>query len=125
MIAGLLQEVDREVASWEGVSREEMRGGSGNGGFRVPPATVYKFGKRHIGHVHVTGVADITFPKKVHAELISSGKAVPHPAGFDGVVSYRIRKQEDVPNVIGLFRRGYEIAKASAERRGTKNPPVR
>lgn len=113
-----LKIAEREISSWPGVSTEEMRGGTGRGGFRVPPATVYRFGRRHIGHIHITGVADITFPKKVHAELISDGMAKPHPAGFEGVVSYRIRKPEDVPNAVELFRRSYELAKAAAERRG-------
>ena len=113
----LIEAVEREILSWPGVSSEEMRGGNGKGGFHVPPATVYRFGRRHLGHIHVTGVADITFPRRIHDELISQGKAVPHPAGFDGVVSYRIRKPEDVPNVVELLRKGYELAKASAERR--------
>jgi len=113
----LLEEIEREILSWPGVSREEMSGGSGRGGFRVPPATVYRFGRRHLGHIHVTGVADITFPRKIHDEIVSEGKAKPHPAGFEGVVSYHIREPEDVPNVVELFRRGYELAKASAERR--------
>ena len=114
----LLKIAEREIPSWPDVSKEEMGGGTGRGGFRVPPATVYRFGRRHLGHIHVTGVADITFPRKIHDELISAGKAVPHPAGFDGVVSYRIRDPEDVPNAVELFRVGYELAKASTERRG-------
>ncbi|MBA3424226.1 MAG: hypothetical protein H0U04_06695, partial [Rubrobacter sp.] len=65
----LLEEIEREILSWPGVSREEMSGGSGRGGFRVPPATVYRFGRRHLGHIHVTGVADITFPRKIHDEI--------------------------------------------------------
>jgi Family of unknown function (DUF5519) len=59
----LLEMVEREVLSWPGVSKE--RGGSsrGQGGFRVPPAIVYRFGRRQIGHIHTTGVADLTFPR--------------------------------------------------------------
>lgn len=113
----LLEVAGREILSWPGVSKEEMRGGTGKGGFRVPPATVYRFGRRHLGHIHDTGMADITFPKKVHDKLVSEGKAIPHPAGFEGVVSYRIREPEDVTKVVELFRKGYELAKASAERR--------
>ncbi len=113
----LIEAAGREILSWPGVSKEDMRGGTGKGGFQVPPATVYRFGRRHLGHIHVTGVADITFPRRIHDELVSEGRAIPHPAGFDDVVSYRIRKSEDVPNVVELFRKGYELAKASAERR--------
>jgi len=113
----LIAAAGREILSWPGVSSEDMGGGTGRGGFRVPPATVYRFGRRHLGHIHDTGTADITFPRKVHDELIAEGKAIPHPAGFDGVASYRIREPEDVPTVVELFRKSYELAKASAERR--------
>ena len=113
----LLEMVEREVLSWPGVSKEKHRGGSGQGRFRVPPATVYRFGRRHIGHIHNTGVADLTFPREIHDELISNGRAKQHGAGFANVVSYHIREPEDVPRVVELFRMSYERAKAAAERR--------
>ncbi len=117
MNEGLLERVEREVSEWPGVSKEKMQGGTGKGGFRVPPATVYRFGRRQLGHVHDTGVADLPFPREIHDELISDGRARPHPAGFAGVVSYRIREPEDVPGAVELFRLSYERAKAAAERR--------
>jgi luciferase-like monooxygenase len=113
----LLEMVEREVLSWPGVSKETHGGGSGQGRIRVPPATVYRFGRRHIGHIHDTGVADLTFPRRIHDELISDGRAKPHPAGFANVVSYHIREPEDVPRVVELFRMSYERARESAERR--------
>jgi Luciferase len=113
----LLTMVEREVLSWPGVSKQKGGGGRGQGGFWVPPATVYRFGSRQIGHIHTTGVADLTFPRRVHDELISDGRAKPHPAGFASVVSYHIREPEDVPKVVELFRMSYERARESAERR--------
>jgi hypothetical protein len=113
----LLTMVEREVLSWPGVSKETHRGGRGQGGFWVPPATVYRFGRRHIGHIHDTGVADLMFPREIHDQLISDGRAKPHGAGFAGVVSYHIREPEDVPRVVELFRMSYDRAKESAERR--------
>ena len=113
----LLASVEREVAGWSGVSAERHGGGSGRGGFRVPPATVFRFGRRHIGHIHDTGVADITFPRKVHDALVSEGRARPHAAGFAGVVSYQVRVPEDVPRVVELFRMGYDRARESADMR--------
>jgi hypothetical protein len=62
-------------------------------------------------------VADLTVPRKIHDELISDGRAKPHPAGFANVVSYHLREPEDVPKVVELFRISYERAKESAERR--------
>jgi hypothetical protein len=113
----LLEMVEHEVLGWPGVSKQRGGGGRGRGGFWVPPATVYRFGRRQIGHVHDTGVADLTFPREIHDELISDGRAKPHPAGFAKVVSYHIREPEDVPKVVELFRISYERAKESAERR--------
>jgi Family of unknown function (DUF5519) len=113
----LLSIVDREVLGWPRVSKERHGGGSGQGGFRVPPATIYKLGRRSLGHIHDTGVADIAFPRGIHDQLISEGRAKPHPAGFTGVVSYRIREPEDVPGAVELFRLSYDRAKSAAERR--------
>ena len=116
--------VEREVLSWPGVSKETSGGGRSRGGFRVPPATVYRFGRRHIGHIHDTGVADITFPKEIHDALISDGRAKPHPAGFKAVVSYHIRGPEDVPGAVELFRMSYERAKSATERRRRTSTPT-
>jgi Family of unknown function (DUF5519) len=119
----LLEMVEHEVLGWPGVSKERGGGGRGRGGFWVPPATVYRFGRRQIGHIHDTGVADLTFPRKVHDELISDGRARPHAAGFANVVSYHIREPEDVLRVVKLFRMSYERAKVSAERRAQRSEP--
>ncbi len=113
----LLAMVGREVLGWPGVSKETAKGGQGQGGFWVPPATVYRFGRRQLGHIHDTGVADLTFTREIHDELISDGRAKPHGAGFAGVVSYHIREPGDVPGAVELFRMSYDRAKASAERR--------
>jgi hypothetical protein len=113
----LLAMVEREVLGWPGVSKQTGGGGRSQGGFWVPPATVYSFAHRQIGHIHDTGVADLTFPRKVHDKLISDGRARPHPAGFASVVSYHIREPEDVPRVVELFRMSYERARVAAERR--------
>ena len=117
MNAEQLTMVERELLGWPGVSKETHRGGQGQGGFWVPPATVYKFGRRALGHIHDTGVADLTFTREIHDELISDGRAKPHGAGFAGVVSYHIREPEDVPGAVELFRMNYDRAKESAERR--------
>jgi hypothetical protein len=113
----LLASIERELLDWPGVSKETHRSGLGQGGFWVPPATVYKFGRRALGHIHDTGVADLTFPREIHDQLISDGWARQHGGGFAGVVSYHIRELEDVPEVVELFRTNYERAKGSAERR--------
>ena len=113
----LLAMVERDVLDWPGVSKETHRGGPGQGRFWVPPAAVYKFGRRALGHIHDIGMADLTLPREIHDQLISDGWAKQHGGGFAGVVSYHIRDPEDVPGVVKLFRMNYERAKGSAERR--------
>ena len=113
----LLASVEPEVLGWFGLSKEVGTGSPGQGDFRVPAATIYKFGRRVLGHVHDTDVADLTFPRGIYDELIFDGWTKPHGAGFAGVVSYHIREPEDVPGVVELFRINYERAKAYAERR--------
>ena len=100
----LLRLIDGEVLGWPGVSKDPD-------GRNV---TVYRFGRRQIGHIHHDGVADLQFPKALHDELVSSGRAQPHRGGFRAVVSYRIREQEDVPGAVELFRMSYDRAKAAA-----------
>lgn len=102
----LLRSIDGEVLGWPGVSKDPD----------ARNVTVYRLGRRQIGHIHHDGVADLQFPKALHDELISSGKAQPHRGGFRAVVSYRIRGPEDVPGALELFRMSYDRAKAAAAR---------
>ena len=99
-----LTSIEREVLGWPGVSKDPD-------GHSV---TVYRLRRRQIGHIHHDGVADLQFPKALHDELVSSGKAQPHRGGFPAVVSYRIRAPEDVPGALELFRMSYDRAKAAA-----------
>ena len=75
-------------------------------------ATLFQFGRREIGHLHHTGEGDLPFPTKIYDELIATGRAKPHAAGFARVVSYVVREPGDVPGVDELFRMHYERAKA-------------
>lgn len=109
----LLELVEREVLGWPGVWKKTDENGIGGIG-----VTGYRLGRRQIGHIHHDGVADLQFPRAVHDELVSSGKAKPHRGGFATVVSYHIRVPEDVPGVVELFRMNYERMKdATATRR--------
>lgn len=58
-------------------------------------------------------MADIAFPREIHDELISEGKARPQA----GVVSYSVREPEVVPGAVELFRMSYDRAKSAAEGR--------
>lgn len=103
----LLASIEREVLSWPGVSKEPERSN----------VSVYRFGRRQIGHVHHDGVVDLPFPRAVHDDLISRGFAEPHRGGFRGVVSYYVRTPENVPGAVELFRMNYDRARVADERR--------
>ncbi len=103
----LLALIEREVLGWPGVSKDPD-------GRAV---SVYRFGRRQIGHVHHDGVADLPFPRAVHDELISDGTAQPHRGGFPAVVSFYLRGPEDVAGAVDLFRMSYDRARAADERR--------
>ena len=109
----LFQQVEREILAWPGVSKVTFAGGRGQGGFQVPPATMFRYGRRELGHLHVTGAADLPVPQQVYHELIAAGRAQPHAAGFKGVVTYTIRTADDLAGAIELFRLNYERAKAA------------
>ena len=124
----LRAQIDRDVLSWPGVSKETGGGVRGRNGFWVPPATIYRFGRRQLGHVHHNedGLADFSFPKEIREELIRSGRAIPHPAFPDHktVASYRVRSAGDVPGAVDLFRINYERAVARDARHATRANPT-
>ena len=99
--------VAREVLGWPGVQEAAGRFTS----------TVYRFGRREIGHVHRNGVADLPFPRAIHDELIATGRAQPHHVGVPGFVSVRLDDPAAVSRAIDLFRLNYDRANAAAERR--------
>ncbi|MDQ3793557.1 MAG: DUF5519 family protein [Actinomycetota bacterium] len=104
-----LARVEREVLGWSGVRKTRDEDGPGGVG-----VTVYRFGRKQIGHVHDDGHADFRFPREVRDELIRAGRAIPHPAFPDSrtTASYLIQEPEDVAGAIELFRMGYERAVA-------------
>ena len=119
--------IEREVLGWPSVTKETESGGPGQGGFWVPPATIYRFGRGQLGHVHhdEDGLADFSFPKEVREELILSGRATPHPAFSESrtSASYHVRSAEDVPGAVGLFRMNYERAVARDARHAAHANP--
>ncbi len=124
----LSAQIEREVLGWPGVSKETGGGGPGRHGFWVPPATIYRFGRRHLGHVHHNedGLADFSFPKEVREELIRSGRVIPHPAFPDSRTdaSYQVTSTEDVPGAVDLFRINYERAVARDARHAARTNPA-
>lgn len=89
----------REVASWPGVTTGRHRFGG----------TEFRYGRRELGHVHGSRLADLPFPLLVRNELVAAGRAEPHHVFPEsGWVSYAIRGEKDVAAVVALFRLNYE-----------------
>ena len=101
----LLDAVEREVLGWPGVDKEAGRFSS----------TVYRFGRRELGHVHRDRVFDLPVPRDTRERLLAQGRARPHRAGSKGYVSHPVRDAEDLSAVIGLLQANYERAKKIAE----------
>lgn len=99
MADSIRAQIEREVGSWDGVSVSAHRFGG----------VEFRVGRRELGHLHGSRLADLPFPVKVREQLVASGKAETHhilPAS--GWVSCRIRSASDVDLVIELFRLNYE-----------------
>lgn len=121
----LLAEIERELLAWTGVCKEVLSADP-TMETRQTAVTVFRYGRRHLGHIHHDGVADVQLTRSVHGALVAAGEAAPHRGGFAAVVSHDVRAAADVPAVVALFRRSYEMAtNAAAERlaaRGTAGP---
>lgn len=89
----------REISSWPGVTVGRHRFGG----------TEFRLGRRELGHVHGSRLADLPFPLLIRNELVAAGRAEPHHIHPEsGWVSYFIRGDQDVPRVVQLFRLNYE-----------------
>ena len=99
MSSTISQQIEREVASWSGVVVKPHRFGG----------IEFLVGRREIGHLHGSRLADIPFPVAIRKQLVTEGKAdLHHVLPSSGWISYHIRDEADVPAVIDLFRLSYE-----------------
>jgi hypothetical protein len=109
MAENIAKLIEEQVASWPGVTVEPHRFGG----------VEFKVGRRELGHLHGSRLADLPFPVKVRAQLIESGKAKPHHVLPDsGWVSVQVRGPQDVETVIELFRLNYDRPWTQAQRDG-------
>jgi hypothetical protein len=102
------QAIVRQVSAWPGVTAGRHR----FGGIEL------RIGRRELGHLHGSRLADLPFPLLVREELVAAGKAEPHHIYPEsGWVSYFIRDETDVPRVVALFRMNYDRPWADARPR--------
>ena len=100
-ISGAKERIDAALHGWSGITSQPHRFGG----------TEYCLGRREIGHVHGDSLVDIPFPKNVHNELVTAGRAEPHHILPDsGWVSIYLRQASDVDRAIELLRLSFEIA---------------
>jgi len=93
------ERIRRELESWPGVQSAPHRFGG----------LEFRCDHREIGHLHGDRLADLPFPLKVRDDLIAAGRAQRHHVMPEsGWISRYIRTDDDVQDVIRLFRMSYE-----------------
>jgi hypothetical protein len=91
--------IEREVASWPGVSVRPHRFGG----------VEFRVGRRELGHLHGSRLADLPFPTRIREQLVAAGRAEPHHVlPHSGWVSFWIRGKEDAAAAVALFRLNYD-----------------
>ena len=91
--------IEREVGSWDGVTVSPHRYGG----------IEFRVGRRELGHLHGSRLADLPFPVAIRRELVAAGRAEPHHIlPQSGWVSVWIRREADADVAIELFRLNYE-----------------
>jgi hypothetical protein len=102
--------IERALLSWSGVTSHSHRFGG----------VEFRLGKVELGHVHGDSLADLPFPTKLRNELVQAGRARPHHVlPSSGWVSRPIHDDDDVDDVIALFRLNYE--RLTARRKGSSS----
>src|SRR5690242_21832421 len=99
MAGTIHQAIVREVSAWPGVTIGRHRFGG----------TEFRHGRRELGHVHGSRLADLPFPLLIRDELVAAGRAEPHHIHPEsGWVSYFIRGDADVAPAIQPSRSNFE-----------------
>jgi|CXWL01.1.fsa_nt_gi hypothetical protein len=106
--------ITEAVSALTGVTVETRAGGD---------FVEFTAGRRQIGHLHGSRLADLPFPVRIREELVASGRASLHYLHPEtGWVSYYIRDRHDVPRVVELFR--YNLDRPWLQRRDLTTTPV-
>jgi hypothetical protein len=102
--------IERDVTSWEGVTAHPHRFGGRE----------FRLGRKTLGHLHGERWADLIFQRGIRDMLVDTGRAQPHHVLPEtGWVSKHIRSDEDVAEVVELFRLAYERARVAANIRAS------
>lgn len=109
MLKDAARTMESEVGGWPGVTVEPHTRGVG---------VRFHYGRIELGHLHGDSFADLPFPRRVRDGLISAGRASVHtPLPNSGWVRRKMESQEDVAEVVELFRLNYGRARDRGQRR--------
>ena len=99
MAGRIHEQIVSAISAWPGVTAVPHRFGG----------TEFRVGRRELGHLHGSRLADLPFPVRVRDQLVSERRAERHHVlPESGWVSCYIRSQVDVATVIALFRLNYD-----------------
>jgi hypothetical protein len=99
MLDTIAARIEREIASWPEVTAAPHRFGG----------VEFRRGRRELGHLHGSRLADLPFPRRVRDQLVREGRAEPHHIMPEsGWVSRRIRGEQDISAVVELFKLNYD-----------------
>lgn len=102
----ILEKISKEILNWPRVTIDQHRFGG----------TEFRIGKREMGHIHGNRLADLPFPMQIRNQLIESGRASSHHVlPKSGWVSKWIRGEDDLSEVVELFRMQYERLNQSSK----------
>ena len=98
----IFETIKEELLSWPYVTSEPHRFWG----------IEFRLNKREMGHIHGDRVADLPFPMDVRNKLVNSGRVSAHHfLPQSGWVSYCIKGEQDIPDVIELFKMRYDFLK--------------
>ena len=104
----IAERITEEIAGWPDVTVAA----------HGPRFVEFRIGRRELGHLHGSHLADVTFPVRVREQLVADGRAgLHHSHPESGWVSVPIREEADVPKIVELFRLSYDrpwLARARA-----------
>jgi hypothetical protein len=102
----IVARIRSEVSAWDGVSVHPHRFGG----------LEFRLGARELGHLHGERWVDLPFTRRIREMLVETGRASPHHVlPHTGWVSRQISSEEDVDEVVELFRLSYERAQVAAK----------
>jgi hypothetical protein len=93
-----VEQLEREVTSWPGVSASAHRFAGRE----------FRFRDAEIGHVHAGGVVDIPYPRAMRDAVLAAGLAQEHAwVPNSGWITFHVRHEDQMAHAIWLMRLSY------------------